>query len=197
MSFLLHVSFVPFIYGTSAPLRVHRCNHRQYSTIYDYGAITGEVCTSVLCTCTVLRSSPWSVVTGGSSHTDVSGRLRPFPQEAYPETTTPSPCKGGDDTYIQSLYSLQYDTVHRVALCEPTAGNVVQCVERLQGCYYNHCTQHVAFNANATPGAASHCVLGLLYTCTCTCTTSITFCTVVRTLNSTEICIRTCTHSFK
>ncbi len=37
MSSLLHVSFVPFIYRTSAPLRVHRCNHRQYSTIY--GAI--------------------------------------------------------------------------------------------------------------------------------------------------------------
>ncbi len=29
---LLHVSFVPFIYRTSAPLRVHRCNHGQYST---------------------------------------------------------------------------------------------------------------------------------------------------------------------
>ncbi len=43
---LLHVSFVPFIYRTSAPLRVHRCNHRQYSTLY--GAIMGEVCTSVL-----------------------------------------------------------------------------------------------------------------------------------------------------
>ncbi len=39
--FLLHVSFVPFIYRTSAPLRVHRCNRRPYSTIYDYGAITG------------------------------------------------------------------------------------------------------------------------------------------------------------
>ncbi len=43
MSSLLHVSFV---HRTSAPPRVHRCNHRQYSTIYD--AITGEVCTSVL-----------------------------------------------------------------------------------------------------------------------------------------------------
>ncbi len=43
---LLHVSFVPFIYRTSALLRVHRCNRRQYSTLY--GAITGEVCTSVL-----------------------------------------------------------------------------------------------------------------------------------------------------
>ncbi len=32
----------------TAPLRVHRCNRSQYSTIYDYGAITGEVCTSVL-----------------------------------------------------------------------------------------------------------------------------------------------------
>ncbi len=31
------------------PLRVHRCNHRQYSTLY--GAITGEVCTSVLFHC--------------------------------------------------------------------------------------------------------------------------------------------------
>ncbi len=48
MSSLLHVSFVPFIYRTSAPLRVHRCNRRLYSTIYDYGAIKGEVCTSVL-----------------------------------------------------------------------------------------------------------------------------------------------------
>ncbi len=46
MSSLLHVSFVPFIYRTSAPLRVYRCNHRQYSTVY--GAIRGEVCTSVL-----------------------------------------------------------------------------------------------------------------------------------------------------
>ncbi len=43
---LLHVNFVPFIYCTSAPLCVHRCNHRQYSTIY--GAVTDEVCTSVL-----------------------------------------------------------------------------------------------------------------------------------------------------
>ncbi len=40
------LSFVPFIYRSSAPLRVHRCNHRQYYTIY--GAIRGEVCTSVL-----------------------------------------------------------------------------------------------------------------------------------------------------
>ncbi len=43
---LLPVSFVPFKYHTSAPLRVHRYNHSQYSTIY--GAITGKVCTLVL-----------------------------------------------------------------------------------------------------------------------------------------------------
>ncbi len=49
---LLHVSFVPFIYRTSAPLHVHRCNHRHYSTIY--GTITGEVCTSVLFHCMCL-----------------------------------------------------------------------------------------------------------------------------------------------
>ncbi len=51
MSSLLHVSFVPFIiiYRTFAPLHVHRGNHRQYSTIY--GAVTGEVCTSVLFHC--------------------------------------------------------------------------------------------------------------------------------------------------
>ncbi len=46
---LLHQFCAVYIYCTSAPIRVHRCNHRQYSTIY--GAITGEVCTSVLFHC--------------------------------------------------------------------------------------------------------------------------------------------------
>ncbi len=120
-----------------------------------------------VCTCTVLRPSPWSEVTGGSSHTDESGQLRPFPREAYPETTTPSPCKGGDDTYMYIhkpiLLTIRYSAscCTSDSLCEPTAGNAVQCVDRLQ-CYNNYCTQHGAFNANATPGAASHCVLGFV-----------------------------------